>query len=84
VVKPEKFGTEGPLESVIKTCQSIRVSSVGITADGGAANTGHVHRVWKLLEHYVGHGLTTIWCWCHRSDLATESDLEAMPELNSG
>lgn len=84
VIQPEGAGAEGLLEAVIQTCKSADVSTaavVGITTDGEAANTGRISGLWKLLENHLGHGLMTVWCCCHRSDLAMESAIETVPEL---
>lgn len=54
---------------------------VGITTDGEAANTGNEGGLWKLLQNHLQHKLLTVWCFCHRSDLAMESALATIPEL---
>ena len=43
---------------------------VGITTDGESANTGSRGGLWKLLQDKLNRKIITVWCTCHRSDLA--------------
>ena len=52
---------------------------VGLTTDGESANTGRHGGLWVKLAEYLGHGLLTIWCVGHRSDLAPESVSNVVP-----
>ncbi|XP_071053673.1 zinc finger protein 862-like [Onthophagus taurus] len=84
VSQPESKGAKGLLEVTVNTCEKSFVPTellVGVTTDGEAANSGRESGLWKLLEDYLGHKLLTVWCYCHRSDLAVESALELVPEL---
>ena len=55
---------------------------VGITTDGENGNTGKNGGLWKLLKDHLGRDILTIWCVCHRSDLALESLQSEAPELS--
>lgn len=58
-----------------------REKLVSLTTDGEAACTGRYEGLWALLEKEVKHKLLTIWCGCHRSDLAFEDLEKLVPEL---
>lgn len=49
--------------------------------DGENANTGRQGGLWKLLENELNRKILTIWCLCHRSDLALEDLFKSVPEL---
>lgn len=34
-----------------------------------------------MLQDHTGHKLLTVWCTCHRSDLAMESVISRVPEM---
>jgi hypothetical protein len=53
----------------------------GLTTDGESANTGRKTGLWKRLEEYVGRPILSVWCACHRSDLAMEDLERSIPEL---
>lgn len=56
---------------------------LSITTDGESANTGRSAGLWCLLEKELKRKLLTVWCACHRSDLALE-DLELLiPEIKA-
>lgn len=83
-VQPEERGALGLLEATKNACEAVMLPAkllVAVTTDGEAANTGPNAGLWKLLEDYLGHKLLTIWCFCHRSDLAMESAFATVPEL---
>ena len=55
---------------------------VGISTDGESANTaGRKAGLWQLLKDKLKRNLITVWCVCHRSDLALESVQSSVPEL---
>jgi hypothetical protein len=53
----------------------------GLTTDGESANTGRKTGLWKRVEEYVGCPILSVWCACHRSDLAMEDLERSIPEL---
>ena len=73
VATSDMGGADGLLDS-LKTCfESMNISCenlVGLTTDGENANTGRHGGLWKLLRDHVGRNIVTVWCVCHRSDLA--------------
>ena len=81
---PEKNGAPGLLEAVNKALDLTGgkdTKLVGVTTDGESANTGRQGGLWRLLAAQVQRGLATFWCAAHRSDLAIESVVSAVPEL---
>ena len=84
-------GAEGLMEALLtglKRPQEEPVSAendlkrlVGLTTDGEAAATGRHGGLWKKLEDHHGRRVLTVWCVCHRSDLALESVEAMVPEL---
>ncbi|CAB3977527.1 E3 SUMO- ligase KIAA1586-like isoform X2, partial [Paramuricea clavata] len=77
-------GAEGLLDSFTTCIENIGINTaklVGVTTDGENANTGKNAGLWKLLQDYIGRDILTIWCVCHRSDLALESVQAEVPEL---
>ena len=48
---------------------------------GEAANTGRHGGLRKKLQDHLGRRVLTVWCVCHRSDLALESVEAMVPEL---
>lgn len=77
-------GANGLLDSFLTCMNKIKVETdklVGITTDGENANTGKNGGLWKLLKEHLGRDLMTLWCVCHRSDLALESVQLEVPEL---
>ena len=84
VVEPEEGGAQGLLDSVKQVMQDLSLPSetmVGITTDGESANTGRQSGLWRRLNEFLGRQIITIWCVCHRSDLALESVEKMVPEL---
>ena len=77
-------GADGLLDT-FKTClQSLGFSTenlIGLTTDGETANTGRHRGLWQLMKDFVGREILTVWCICHRSDLALESVQSDLPEL---
>ena len=85
IASSELGGAEGLLDSFTTCIESIAVETgklVGITTDGENANTGKNAGLWKLLQNYLGRDILTVWCVCHRSDLALESVQAEVPELS--
>ncbi|CAB4034784.1 E3 SUMO- ligase KIAA1586-like isoform X3 [Paramuricea clavata] len=77
-------GAEGLLDSFTTCIENIGINTdklVGVTTDGENANTEKNAGLWKLLQDYIGRDILTIWCVCHRSDLALESVQAEVPEL---
>jgi len=84
VTQTEEHGAQGLLQAVKVLTDAAGISLqtlIGITTDGEAANTGKNGGLWKILQDHLGHGLLTVWCYCHRSDLAMESAFSTVPEL---
>ena len=54
---------------------------IGISTDGESANTGSKGGLWELLMEKLQRKLITMWCVCHRSDLAYEAVHNSVPEL---
>lgn len=84
VVQPKQNGARGLLEAVVTTIntgQLDRKKLVSVTTDGEKANTGRYGGLWKLLEEELNVKILTIWCYCHRSDLAMEDLIDLVPEL---
>ena len=83
VVEPSECGASGLLESVITALTRIEAPKeklAGICTDGENANTGQKGGLWKLLSDHLGRKIITVWCTCHRSDLAMEA-IETVPEV---
>lgn len=81
---PEQNGAHGLLESVnesLKICGHNSHKLMGITTDGESANTGKKAGLWKLLSDQLQREILTFWCCAHRSDLAAEAIIAAVPEL---
>lgn len=73
VVRPKQNGAKGLLEAAVTSLDQTKVNRekmVSLTTDGEPANTGRKGGLWALLEKELNHKLLTIWCSCHRSDLA--------------
>jgi len=84
VTEPESNGAKGLLEAVRSAADHAKIDCnkiVGITTDGEFANTGKHGGLWKLLQDHWSKGLLTVWCTCHRSDLAMEDMENEVPEL---
>ncbi|KAL4084293.1 hypothetical protein QTP88_028118 [Uroleucon formosanum] len=84
VISPEDYGANGLLTATTTILNQIGLCTgnlVGVTTDGEAANTGKNTGLWKLLQNHVGHKLLTVWCTCHRSDLAMELVISSVPEM---
>jgi len=84
VIEPDANGARGLLEAVVKASDCIKVDCnkvVGIMTDGESANTGKQGGLWKLLQDHWKKMLITVWCTCHRSDLAMEAMENVVPEL---
>ena len=84
VEEPESLGANGLLEAVKSSLGRAGApleKLVGITTDGESANTGRRGGLWRLLADYSQRQLLTIWCVCHRSDLAMESVESAVVEV---
>jgi len=85
VIEPESNGAKGLLEAVLKATDRVGIDYkkiVGITTDGESANTGKQGGLWKLLQDHWNKSLITVWCTCHRSDLAME-DMEYGSRIES-
>ena len=78
-------GAEGLLDS-FKSCAvraAVQTNNfVGITTDGESADSGKNTGLWRLLQRYLGKDILTVWCVCHRSDLALEAVQSEVPELS--
>ncbi len=84
VVEPKESGSAGLLECVTKILKDMAIPAsklAGITTDGEAANTERNAGLWKLHRDYLGRDIVTVWCTCHRTDLAVESIEASVPEL---
>lgn len=84
VFSPEDYGANGLLTATTTILNQIGLCTdnlVRVTTDGEAANIGKNTGLWKLLQDHVGHKLLTVWCTCHRSDLAMESVISSVPEM---
>lgn len=93
VVCSENSGAEGLLDSLCNSLENIKQSKksesdenfmdklIGISTDGESANTGSKGGLWELLKEKLERKLITMWCVCHRSDLAYESVHDSVPEL---
>lgn len=84
VVEAEQSGAKGLLQCIISVLS--RVSApldklTGISTDGESANTGRNGGLWKLVSEHTGRDILTVWCACHRSDLAMESIEACVAEL---
>lgn len=85
IVQPEQIGARGLLETVrtsVNRGKLERQKIVSVTTDGEKANTGRLGGLWKLLEEDLNRKILTIWCNCHRSDLALEDLINSVPELH--
>lgn len=83
-IQPEKTAAAGLLEAIMKAWKATDVPTdllVGVTTDGEAANTGAETGLWKILENYLEQKLITVWCYCHHSDLAMESAIATVSEI---
>ena len=69
------------VEEACETNEVIMKKLVGISTDGESANTGKKGGLWQLLKEKLKRNLITVWCVCHRSDLALESVQSSVPEL---
>ena len=93
VLCSEKSGAEGlldslciSLENIVKSKQSesdedVMDKLIGISTDGESANAGSEGGLWELLMEKLQRKLRTMWCVCHRSDLAYEAVHNSVPEL---
>lgn len=73
VSAPTQNGARGLLEAVMAAIKKLnRENLASITTDGESANSGPDEGLWKLLEDELGRNILTMWCTCHRSDLALE------------
>lgn len=84
VVQPNERGAKGLFETVSTPLVRGKLDLkklVSVTTDGENANTGRKGGLWKLLEEYLNRKILTIWCSCHRSDLALEDLIVSVPEL---
>jgi hypothetical protein len=83
---PERNGAEGLLESLLSVLDNVNVDTkkcTGITTDGESANTGKKGGLWRLLNDHFAREVLTVWCCTHRTDLATEDIMNAVPELKA-
>lgn len=83
-IEPENNGAKGLLEAAVNATGRAKIDCkkiVGITTDGESANTGKHGGLWKLLQDHWQKSLITVWCTCHRSDLAMEDMENVVPEL---
>lgn len=86
VIQPVQNGANGLLEAAVKSLDQTKISReklASLTTDGEAANTGRYNGLWVLLEKELGRKILTIWCNCHRSDLAFEDLEKLVPELKA-
>ena len=85
VVEPEEDGAAGLLEAITTIAKQLDLDPlenlVGVTTDGESANTGRHAGLWKRLNDHLGRDIITIWCVCHRSDLAMESLKKTVTEV---
>lgn len=84
-IEPEKNGAHGLLEALLNGLKSVNAplhKLVGVCTDGEAANTGKNGGLWSLLIKELNRDVMTIWCVCHRSDLALEAVEEHVGELS--
>lgn len=82
VAQPEAHGADGLLEAVLFALREVNCDKLfGITTDGESANTGKNRGLWRLLVERLDRDLLTMWCVAHRSDLAMEAIVVAIPEL---
>lgn len=84
VVEPDDAGAAGLLESVtaaLARCRAPSEKLIGLTTDGESANTGRKAGLWAKLRQHLGRDVMTMWCVCHRSDLAMESVEDAVSEV---
>lgn len=84
IASSELGGADGLLDSLVQCMDDLSLDAkklVGVTTDGEAANTGKKKGLWKLLKDHIGRDILTVWCVCHRSDLALESVQSQVPEL---
>ena len=73
VTEPETSGVEGLLDAVESSLKVVKApldKLTGVTTDGESANTGRKSRLWARLKEFLKRDIMTIWCVCHRSDLA--------------
>ena len=83
----EQRGAEGMMTAFTERLASIGLSDimvekmVGLTTDGESANTGKKSGIWARMSQHLGHGLMTVWCVAHPSDLAFESIEATVSEL---
>ena len=85
VVEPDEDGAPGLLEAILSVQKKLDLplqNLVGVTTDGESANTGRHAGLWKRLRDHLGRDLITIWCVCHRSDLAMESLKKTVTEIH--
>ena len=85
IASSELGGAEGLLDSFKSCVERAAVQTdnlVGITTDGESANSGKNTGLWRLLQRYLGKDILTVWCVCHRSDLALEAVQSEVPELS--
>lgn len=84
VFEPENSGAKGLLECVNKAINGVSAPIEklgGVTTDGESANTGSEAGLWKLLKEQLQRPLLTVWCVCHRTDLALEQIETSVAEL---
>ena len=84
IASSELGGADGLLDCFVQCMNDVSVNTeklVGVTTYGETANTGKKQRLWKLLKDHIGKDILTVWCVCHRSDLALESVQSNVPEL---
>ena len=85
VVEPEASGAEGLMEAVKSSLAAANAplgKLTGVTTDGESANTGKKSGLWARLKEFLNRPILTMWCVCHRSDLAMEAVETMVPELN--
>ena len=85
IASSELGGAEGLLDSFKSCVERAAVQTdnlVGITTDGESANSGKNTGLWRLWQRYLGKDILTVWCVCHRSDLALEAVQSEVPELS--
>ena len=84
LVEPEEGGASGLLEAVtsaLDSCAAPVDKLIGLTTDGEAANTGRQAGLRAKLRQHLKRDVMTMWCVCHRSDLAMEALEDSISEL---
>ena len=84
VTEPESAGAEGLMEAVKSSLAAVKApleKLTRVTTDGESANTGRMSGLLARLKDFLNRDIMTMWCVCHRSDLAMEAVEASVPEL---